>query len=232
MLIMTYTTTKIKAVKRYPMYQLHAESLSEKVSAEEVFKICILETYQWIRARLESFDSIPEQLDMPSPDKYNSLKLDDLYSFSITEPDIGASIGTENEHQPVFGRPFCTDISFRLMEKSVKIGVRTVCSEPVDTTADCEVFRPALVKSLANNPLVGFKEFFSINGQAVDVSTKGFAERRLMYVEKYEDSLLILKRYDVYPAELMKAVTINVRKIFCICKRQKVSDGYAHNVWC
>ena len=128
---MPYTTTKIKAVKSYPTYQLHAESLAEKVSAEEVFKICILETYQWIRSRLESFDSIPVQLDMPSPDKYESLKLDELYSFSIdtgftidvvyvrskkiwsfsiTEPDMGANIGTENERQPVFGRSFCTDI--------------------------------------------------------------------------------------------------------------------------
>ncbi|MCX4375237.1 MAG: hypothetical protein OSJ61_03610 [Lachnospiraceae bacterium] len=210
---MPYTTTKIKAVKSYPTYQLHAESLAEKVSAEEVFKICILETYQWIRSRLESFDSIPVQLDMPSPDKYESLKLDELYSFSIdtgftidvvyvrskkiwsfsiTEPDMGANIGTENERQPVFGRSFCTDISFRIIDKSVEIGVRTVCSEPVDTTADCEVFRPALVKSLANNPLVGLKEFFSINGQAVDVATKGAAERLIMYVEKYEDSLPIV----------------------------------------
>lgn len=206
-------TTKIKAVKSYPTYQLHAESVSKKIPQEDVFKICILETYRWIRARLESFESIPQQLDMPLPEEYGLLNIDDLYSFSIdagftidvvyvrnkkiwsfsiTEPDMGANIGTENERQPVFGRSFCTDISFRLTDKNVEVGIRTVCSEPDGTEADCEVFRPALVKSLANNPLVGLKEFFVINGQAVDVSTKASAEKVLAYIEEYKDSLPVV----------------------------------------
>lgn len=212
-IVVQYQTTKIKAVKSYPTYQLHAESASEKVSAEDIFKICILETLQWIRSRLESFEHIPEQLNMPSPEEYEHLKTESLYSFSIdagftidvvyvrskkiwsfsiTEPDMGANIGTENERQPVFGRSFCTDISFRMMEKSVEIGIRTICSEPVDTSVDCEVFRPAIVKSLAKNPLVGLKEFFALNGQPVEVTTKSAAERLLMYVDIYEDSLPIV----------------------------------------
>lgn len=207
---MQYTTTKIKAIKSYPTYQLHAETVSEKVSKEDVFKICILETFRWIRSRLESFDTIPKQLDMPSPDNYEMLDLDSLYSFSIdtgftidvvyvrsekiwsfniTESDMGANMGKENERQPVFGRSFGTDISFRLKAKSVEVGIRTVCSEPVDSSADCEVFRPALVKCLANNPLVGLREFYPINGQAVDVSTKSAVEGLAMYSEKYADSL-------------------------------------------
>lgn len=210
---MQYATTKIKAVKSYPTYQLHAETASKNAQAEDVFKICILETYRWIRSRLESFDNIPKQLDTPLPEEYELLKLEELYSFSIdtgftidvvyvrskkiwsfsiTEPDMGANIGTDRERQPVFGRSFCTDISFRLKENNVEVGIRTICSEPVDSNVDCEVFRPALVKSLANNPLVGLKEFFAINGQAVDVSTKSIAERVTMYIEDYRGSLPVV----------------------------------------
>lgn len=204
-------TTKIRSIKSYPTYQLHAESINE--DAQTAFKVCILETFAWIRSRLEGFDSIPNQLDMPPAEKYDQFDLDSLYSFSIdagytidvvyvrsrkiwsfniTEPDMGANIGSPNERQPVSGRTFSTDISFRMKEKNVEVAIRTICSEPSDSTAECEVFRPALVKSLAGNKLVGLKEFFPINGQSIEISTKSDAERVISYIDSFGKSLPVV----------------------------------------
>lgn len=209
----TYTTTKIKSIKSYPTYQFHAESASSEISVENIFKICILETFAWLRSRLEGFDKLPNQLDMPLPENYSLLDTDSLFSFSIdagftvdvvyvrsekiwsfniTEPDMGANIGRENERLPAQGRTFSTDISFRMKEKCVEIGIRTICSEPPGTDADCEVFRPALVKSLAQNPLVGLKEYYPINGQPVEISTKNAVQNLLMYIDKYDSSLPVV----------------------------------------
>ncbi|MGN0600741.1 MAG: hypothetical protein ACI4JK_12725 [Oscillospiraceae bacterium] len=204
-------TTKIRSIKSYPTYQLHAESVNENV--QTAFKVCILETFAWIRSRLEGFDSIPHQLDMPSAENYDRLDLDSLYSFSIdagytvdvvyvrskkiwafnmTKPDMGANIGLPNERHPVSGRTFSTDITFRMKEKSVEIAIRTICSEPSESTAECEVFRPALVKSLANNKLVGLKEHFPINGQPIEISTKSAAEKVFSYIDDYRKSLPVV----------------------------------------
>ncbi|MGN1137341.1 MAG: hypothetical protein ACI4SF_14120 [Oscillospiraceae bacterium] len=210
---MAYNTTKIKAIKSYPTYQLHAESLHKMIPTQDIFKVCILETFAWIRSRLEGFDIIPNQFDMPSVENYVQLNLDDLYSFSvdagftvdvvyvrsqkiwsfsITEPDNGANIGRENERTPVYGRTFSTDISFRLKEKSVEVAVRTICSEPMDTTADCEVFRPALVRCLAENPLVGLKEYYPVNGCAIEITTNNSAEKVCSYIDEYKNSLPVV----------------------------------------
>lgn len=80
---MVYNTTKIKAIKGYPTYQFHVKSLYEMIPKQDIFKICIFETFTWIRSRLEEFNTIPNQFDIPSVEDYVQLNLDDLYSFSV-----------------------------------------------------------------------------------------------------------------------------------------------------
>ena len=58
-------TTKLKHIKSYPTYQLHTYTNNKRLPAEEVLKICILETMKWLRSRLSLFSDIPTQLDLP-----------------------------------------------------------------------------------------------------------------------------------------------------------------------
>lgn len=40
---MTYTTTKVQALKSYPTYQFYADADPKSVDTDSVFKICVLE---------------------------------------------------------------------------------------------------------------------------------------------------------------------------------------------
>ena len=80
-----------------------------------------------------------------------------VWSFRIVEPDMGANIGTPKEREAVSGRTFTTEIAFRKQDDCVEIGMRTICSEPSDNTQECEVFRPSVVKALAENTDSGQK---------------------------------------------------------------------------
>ena len=132
---MPYKTTKIKRIKSYPTYQFHAFTNSHKYIPEDVYKICILETFRWLKSRLNDFGEVPEEFNVPEPESYAEFDTACLHSFSInlgfsvdvvyieekgiwafniTESDAGANIGTDSERLPVQGRTFSTDISFRL----------------------------------------------------------------------------------------------------------------------
>ncbi len=51
--------------------------------------------------------------------------------------------------------------------------MRTICSEPIDCSVGCKVFRPAIIRSLARNPDVGFvKEGFRIDGSPLTVTNQ------------------------------------------------------------
>ena len=52
-------TTQLRQIKSYPTYQLHAYTRSSSSAAEDMFRICILETMKWLRSRLSRFDSLP-----------------------------------------------------------------------------------------------------------------------------------------------------------------------------
>lgn len=203
---MDYTTTVLHRLKRYPTYQFHAEIRSDQLTVPDIFRRCILETFQWIRQRLKNSDSIPEELVTPEPEDYASFSEDRLFSFTLDlgwkadvsyvpeqgiwafalrETDMGANIGRPNERQPVLGRIFKTDISFIRCGDHVECGVRTVCTEPVDCKEPCEVFRPAVVKALLINPQLNL----SHGGTALDakpflIATKADAER---FVSVYQN---------------------------------------------
>ena len=195
---MSYTTTKVQALKSYPTYQFYAKADSKTVGVNDVLKICILETLRWIRARLEGHNELPEELDTPEPEQYADFKDDMLTSFSynsgfqidvifidtlgvwsfrITEPDMGANIGTPNERPAVNGRTFTTEISFRKNETDVEIGIKTICSEPADNTTDCEVFRPRVVRALAENrDLRIIHSGWILNGDSLEIRSKNDLE--------------------------------------------------------
>ena len=107
----------------------------KKLPAEQVFCICVLETLHWLRSRLKKFSSLPEDICTPEPAQYEAFSMQQLHSFhssvgaavdviylenrglwsfQITEPDIGANLGTPQERPAVSGRIFETEISFLL----------------------------------------------------------------------------------------------------------------------
>lgn len=187
----SYKTTIIKQLKSYPTYQFHAFS-NAKCSSEDTFIVCILETFKWLNARMKGYKNLPEELKVPLPEAYKAFDRNHLHSFSIDlgfqieavyvqkkgiwsfriiEIDAGANLGTPTERKPVQGRTFSTEISYHMHKDCVEVGIRTICSEPADTTENCEVFRPALVKALISNPNVGLKYKYPIDGTVIDLSS-------------------------------------------------------------
>ena len=203
-------TTKLKQIKSYPTYQLHAFSKRNRSAVNDIFKICILETMKWLRSRLSEFTEIPEQLDLPEPENYGQLSFEMLRSFSLnvgsninvvfienkgiwsfelTETDMGENIGTEMERLPVNGRTFTSDISFMINHERVEIGIRTICSEPCGTTAPCRVFRPAIVKMLSVNPKVGLSFEYDIDGSVVHIGSRAEANRLIDLIQNSRFSI-------------------------------------------
>jgi len=192
-----YQTTHIIPTRSYPTYQFHARTASSAPS-EDVFRICILESLRWLRSRLTNFTDLPSHICTPEPEDYRKFSLGELSSFSenlgcsidcvylekdgiwtltISENDMGENIGTKDERLPVQGRRFNTEISFVKFADHVEAGVKTVCSEPVNTEADCKIFRPTFVKKLSENPLVKFRYHFNIDGQTLMTGSRGDAEK-------------------------------------------------------
>ena len=208
---MEYNTTKVCSLKSYPTYQFYSKADSKTVSIDDVFKICILETLRWIRIRLQNLPDMPNELNTPKPDQYCSFSEDGLSSFSysngfqidviyidsigawsfrITEPDMGANLGTPRERSAVNGRSFTTEIAFLKQSDYVEIGIRTICSEPSDTFADCEVFRPRVVKALAENEnLRLLHSGWIIDGKPMEIKSKAELERFLDILEDHDRSL-------------------------------------------
>ncbi len=211
---MTYITTKVQALKSYPTYQFYASADSRTVNTGDEFRICILETLRWIRTRLQELQSIPDELNAPEPDDYTLFSEESLSSFSyndgfqidvayiesigswsfrITEPDMGANLGTERERSAVNGRSFTTEIAFLKGSTNVEIGIRTYCSEPSNTTAECEVFRPRVVKALAENPnLRLLHSTCIIDGKPLEIKSKTELERFFYLLSAQERSLPVV----------------------------------------
>lgn len=251
---MSYTTTKVKALKSYPTYQFYAKADSRTLDSSNVFKVCILETLRWIRARLEGHSELPQELSTPEPERYadfgddmlisfsynSGFQIDVIYidtlgvwSFRIAEPDMGANIGTPNERHAVNGRTFSTEISFRKNETDVEIGIKTICSEPADNTKDCEVFRPRVVRALAENENLRIMHSgWILNGTPLLVKSKNDLE---MFYDIFDDpgrSLPVIIIADT-KTEVKKAVNVDVSpesfkpsmSSYSMSSPKKTSDG-------
>jgi type II secretory pathway component PulM len=165
--------------RRYPTYQLFAHAGSGKVSADSVLKIAILETLHWLRQRFRAFD-LPVELDWPDASQYDTVDSKDFKTFQInegykvevvwlpdeqiwalqlTEPDLGPEPGAAHQtRRPVPGRLYETNIAYHIIGEQVVCGFRTFVAEPEGTAEPSEVFRLAIIRKLANNPLVGLKQ--------------------------------------------------------------------------
>ena len=232
---MSYITTKVQALKSYPTYQFYAAADSKTADTDEVFRICILETLKWLRSRLSDIGEIPADIDTPEPEDYSSFPKERLASFSynngfqidviyieklsvwslrMTELDMGANLGTSHERKAINGRSFTTEIAFLKQDDCVEVGIRTICSDPSETTASCEVFRPRVVKALAENKNLRLDHGgFTINGDPLKITSKSELERFVSVLNDEARSMPVVLVADsdseirkVQPEDIVKAV--------------------------
>ncbi|MBQ3918029.1 MAG: hypothetical protein II695_00005 [Oscillospiraceae bacterium] len=226
-----YRTTKLHQLKSYPTYQFYARADSRKHTIDEVFRICVLHTLKWLRNRLSNFGEMPECICTPEPECFAEFDADRLASFSITEgaqidviyveksgiwslkitePDMGSNFGTETERQPVSGRTFITEISFCRQEEYVETGIRTICAEPSDTQADCEVFRLALVKALVRDANIRLMQSgYIIDGKPVSINSKAELDRFLTVFGDRARSMPLILFADTATVQAAPAVPAN-----------------------
>ena len=167
---------------RYPTYQLWAIA-GEINNQDDVLKICILQTMQWLRERFREHE-LPAALDLPLPgsfekvdfSRFTNVKLmqgyhleiiwldeEKSWAMQLTEPDLGPAPGKSDQlRRPVAGRIFETNISYQQTLKGILCGFQTIVSEPVGTTEICEVFRLGVIKELKRNPLVGLQQVWEL----------------------------------------------------------------------
>ena len=196
---MPYTTTHLQPTKSYPTYQLYVTASGNSLTPEDVLKICILETLRWLRSRLVNFPDLPEEIRTPEPSDYARFTLDALHSFRLeaggsidviwsekrkiwsfcmTEADMGANPGTDRERPPVIGRSFRTEMSYCLRSDDVEVGIRTICSDPLDCEVLCEVFRPTVVKALAEHPKLTLRhQGLNLDGQVIRLDRRDVLDR-------------------------------------------------------
>lgn len=230
---MEHTPTILHRLKRYPTYQFHAVISSDQLSQSEVFCRLILETFSWLRARLNG--EMPEELNTSEPEKYADFSEDALHSFSLDqgwkanvtyvpergiwafslhETDMGANHGTANERPPVQGRMFETDISFVKCGDAVECGVRTIVTEPADCNAPCEVFRPAVVRTILTDPLFRLSHGgIALDAKPFFIRTKADADRfAAVFQDQKFDYPLILFADAGYAEQKPAAVTAALPK--------------------
>jgi hypothetical protein len=176
----------------YPTFQLFATVANSKTQPEVAFRIAILETMSWLRKRFRAHE-IPSEMLLPEASDYADLKdgmlasfrLDEGYvvevsylegqgvwALHLSEPDLGPDPErTDQPRKPVPGRMFETNIAFRLHNSEVQCAFKTICSEPSDADAVCEVFRLAVVKALVRNPLIGLQQSLPVIETALRIDT-------------------------------------------------------------
>ena len=209
-----YITTQVQALKSYPTYQFYARAYPKNCSLNDVFHICILESLRWIRSRLQGIDNLPNELEATEPEQFalftdnkltsfsynNGFQIDVIYidslsvwSFRMTELDMGANLGTPRERLAVRGRSFTTEIAIKKQDNVIEIGIRTICSEPSDIEAPCEVFRPRVVKALTENQNLRLEHSgWILNGTPLVIKSKTELERFQSIFFDFDRSLPII----------------------------------------
>ncbi|MBR3449198.1 MAG: hypothetical protein IKH27_15500 [Oscillospiraceae bacterium] len=134
---------------------------------------------------------------------------------------MGANIGKENERPPVQGRLFQTDIAFIKCGGSVECGVRTIVTEPVACDAPCEVFRPAVVRSILVNPQLKLSHGgMLLDAKPFQIHTKADAERfaSAFQNQRFDYPLILVadagseeEKQPAVPAELPKIGELSLR---------------------
>ncbi len=173
-----YRTVRLMKNRLYPTYQLHAVMAARKTTPENGLKIGALTILDWVRHRLGT--GVPEELNAPLPEEYAAFPAENLHSFhtnegyvidivslpaqgvwtmQIVEPDLGSDPGNPDQRRAaVPGRVIESNISFTISNGELHCGFRTIISDPMDTAEKCEVYRPAFVRLLADNPQFGLRQ--------------------------------------------------------------------------
>ncbi len=173
-----YRTVRLMKNRLYPTYQLHAVMAARKTTPESGLKIGALTILDWVRHRLGT--GVPEELNAPLPEEYAAFPAENLHSFhtnegyvidivslpaqgvwtmQIVEPDLGSDPGNPDQRRAaVPGRVIESNISFTISNGELHCGFRTMISDPMDTAEKCEVYRPAFVRLLADNPQFGLRQ--------------------------------------------------------------------------
>ena len=173
-----YRTVRLMKNRLYPTYQLHAVMAARKTTPENGLKIGALTILDWVRHRLGT--GVPEELNAPLPEEYAAFSAENLHSFhtnegyvidivslpaqgvwtmQIVEPDLGSDPGNPDQRRAaVPGRVIESNISFTISNGELHCGFRTMISDPMDTAEKCEVYRPAFVRLLADNPQFGLRQ--------------------------------------------------------------------------
>lgn len=198
-----YSPLKLIKNTVYPSYQLYTTAESSKLSTDEVFKVCILETLFWIRQKFENLE-IPEELKSPAPSQYENFSLNDLktfriecgyivdvvyvkskkiWSFQLVEPDLAATV-----RLPVPGRVFTTDISFSIENNIVKCAFRTLVSEPENCKDGIVSLRNGVIKRLVRNSHIKlFHDSLQLNEKPIILNSE-------IKIKKLKDNINSKKR--------------------------------------
>ena len=195
-------TVKLLKNMSYPTYQVYGTIENTKINPDDAFKMAILETMSWLKSRFREID-FPEELDYPEPENYRDVSIEDfksihiregyvldisfiedlrIWTLRLIEPDLGPEPGKEiQSRNPIPGRIFETNIGFIIYNGKVECGFKTICSEPVGTKARAEVFRPAVVKAIVRNPLLGLRQELPIVEEAMILNNK----KQIKEIEDY-----------------------------------------------
>ncbi|MCH3951085.1 MAG: hypothetical protein LKE33_09170 [Acidaminococcus sp.] len=192
----------------YPTYQLHAVMANKRITPEDGLKRGALTVIDWVCQRLGG--DVPSSLQVPKPEEYAnfdsnrlvsvhlnygfvidivSLPEKGIWSLQITEPDLGSDPGNPHQgRQPVAGRIFETDVAFLVQDNELEIGVKTIISDPVGS-ALADVYRPAFVKKLYNDPEFGLKHLIPIEPKLHMVQNQAQLKRVLHLYHHPENQL-------------------------------------------
>ena len=179
-----HTVVRLLRNHLYPTYQLYAVMNSRKLAPLEGLKLGSLTVLSWLRQRLGA--AAAEALQTPEPEDYASFDVADLVSvhlnygfvidiislpekglwtLQITEPDLGSDPGNpQQQRKPVAGRIIETNVSFAVQGQQLECGVQTVISDPENTPL-ADVYRPAFVKKLYNNPDFGLAQVIPLQNK-------------------------------------------------------------------
>jgi len=200
-------TTPIKLQKnvRYPSYQLYAIAGDGK-DPESAMVICILHVYEWLRERFSAYEikefqyplanawqgvSLRDFVSIKSQEEYPyeiiCIPEDKVWTLQLTEPDNGTE-----DHAAVKGRTFETNIAFRITEKGVECGFRTMVTEPADTKDKCDSYRLACIKKIARDENVGLFHEFKLVDTPVDIQSAATEKKLAAWINNPDRQMAVI----------------------------------------
>ena len=206
-----HTVVRLLKNHIYPTYQLYARMNNKKITAAQGLVLGALTVMDWVRQRLG--EDIPEVLNTPAPDRYAdydveklksvhlnygfvidivSLPAKGLWSLQIMEPDLGSDPGNPKQsRKPVAGRVMETNVTFAVKGKELECGIQTLMSDPEGVRL-ADVYRPAFVKRLYNNPDFGLKQIIPLQPKPRFINTAENLKNVLQFYHNNANQLPLL----------------------------------------